>query len=58
MQAETMRLVGKTAFVTGASSGIGYDLSNRLCRLGMNMIGCARNVDKVEVSIFCTRIQY
>ncbi len=45
-----MRLIGKTAFITGASTGIGYDLSNRLCRLGMNVVGCGRRVDKIEAS--------
>ena len=41
--------VGKTALVTGASAGIGYDLSSRLCELGMNVVGCARNIEKIEV---------
>ncbi len=40
---------GKAAFVSGASAGIGYDLSRQLCELGMNVIGCARNVEKIEV---------
>ena len=40
---------GKTAFITGASAGIGYDLSSRLCELGMNVVGCARNIEKIEV---------
>ena len=43
---------GKVAFVTGASAGIGYDLSRRLCELGMNVVGCARNIEKIEVSEF------
>ena len=42
---------GKVAFVTGASAGIGYDLSKRLCELGMNVVECARNVRKIEVSL-------
>ena len=41
---------GKVALVTGASSGIGYDLSRRLCELGMNVVGCARSIEKIEVS--------
>ena len=45
-----MRLVGKTAFITGASTGIGYDLCNKLCRLGMNVVGCSRRIENVEVS--------
>ncbi len=40
---------GKVALVTGASCGIGYDLSKRLCELGMNVVGCARTVDKIQV---------
>ncbi len=44
------RWAGKTAFVTGASAGIGYDLSSRLCELGMNVVGCSRNIEKIEVS--------
>jgi len=43
------RWVGKTALVTGASAGIGYDVSRRLCELGMNVVGCARNIEKIEV---------
>ena len=43
------RWVGKTAFITGASAGIGYDVSRRLCELGMNVVGCARNIEKIEV---------
>lgn len=42
---------GKVAFVTGASAGIGYDLSKNLCELGMNVVGCARNIGKIEVSV-------
>ena len=41
---------GKVALVTGASCGIGYDLSKRLCELGMNVVGCARSVEKIQVS--------
>ncbi len=36
--------------MTGASCGIGYDLSKRLCELGINVVGCARTVDKIQVS--------
>lgn len=41
---------GKVAFVTGASAGIGYDLSKQLCELGVDVVGCARNIGKIEVS--------
>ncbi len=43
------RWAGKTALITGASSGIGYALSRSLCELGMNVVGCARNIEKIEV---------
>ena len=39
----------KVALVTGASAGIGYDLSKQLCELGMNVVGCARNIGKIKV---------
>ena len=42
---------GKVALVTGASCGIGYDLSKRLCELGMNVVGCARSVEKIQVRL-------
>ena len=42
---------GKVALVTGASCGMGYDLSKRLCELGMNVVGCARNIEKIQVSL-------
>ncbi len=47
------RWTGRTAFVTGASAGIGYDLSRRLCELGLNVVGCARNAEKIRVSLRC-----
>ena len=40
---------GKCALVTGASSGIGYDVARRLAELGMNVVGCSRNITKIEV---------
>ena len=42
---------GRVALVTGASAGIGYDLSKQLAEnFGMNVIGCARNIKQIEVS--------
>ena len=41
---------GRTALVTGASSGIGYELAGQLAQLGMDVVGCAwPNVAKFEV---------
>ena len=43
---------GKCAVVTGASSGIGYEVAKQLAELGMYVVGCARNITKIEV---CSR---
>jgi NADP+-dependent farnesol dehydrogenase len=42
------RWKGKVALVTGASAGIGYDTVKELARSGMKVIGCSRNIAKVE----------
>ena len=41
---------GKVALVTGASAGIGYTTAKQLTELGMNVVGCARNIGTIEVS--------
>ena len=40
---------GKVALITGASAGIGYLLAKQLIQFGMNVVGCARNIAKIEV---------
>ena len=43
------RWVGRVALITGASSGIGAELCARLVKDGMKVVGCGRNVDKIQV---------
>ena len=45
------RWKGRTALVTGASCGIGYEIAKHLALLGMGVVGCARNVAKIEVPV-------
>ncbi|XP_065892553.1 dehydrogenase/reductase SDR family member 11-like isoform X1 [Dysidea avara] len=42
------RWKGRVAIVTGASAGIGYELSKRLVQLGVVVVGCARNIAAIE----------
>jgi len=46
-----MRLVGKTAIVTGASSGIGAAITRALRAEGMRVAGGARRVDQVDADL-------
>uniref|UniRef100_A0A673AYL7 Dehydrogenase/reductase SDR family member 11 n=1 Tax=Sphaeramia orbicularis TaxID=375764 RepID=A0A673AYL7_9TELE len=47
---ENERWKGRVALVTGASVGIGAAVARALVQQGMRVVGCARNVDKIEVS--------
>uniref|UniRef100_A0A3Q2QNF9 Dehydrogenase/reductase SDR family member 11 n=1 Tax=Fundulus heteroclitus TaxID=8078 RepID=A0A3Q2QNF9_FUNHE len=42
------RWKGRVALVTGASVGIGAVTAKELVRFGMKVVGCARNVDKIQ----------
>ena len=39
----------RVVLVTGSSAGIGFAISRRLAYLGMTVVGCARNIDNIEV---------
>ena len=43
---------GRVALVTGASSGIGAGIATALVKNGMIVIGVARDVDRIKVSVF------
>ena len=42
------RWVGKLALVTGASVGIGCAIAENLVKQGVNVVGCARNIEKLK----------
>lgn len=44
------RVEKKAAIVTGASSGIGYAVSGKLCELGYQVFGLGRNFEKTELN--------
>ena len=43
---------GRVALVTGASAGIGAVVANRLVEYGMQVVGCAKNIAKIQVRLF------
>jgi len=43
-----MDLKGKTALITGASSGIGKEFARQLAGMGMNLVITARNEEKLQ----------
>ena len=47
------RWVGRVACVTGASVGIGEAICYKLLESGINVVGCARNKDKVRLHLMC-----
>ncbi|XP_072041946.1 dehydrogenase/reductase SDR family member 11-like [Amphiura filiformis] len=42
------RWVGRVALVTGASAGIGAAIAKKFAQLGLKVVGCARNIDKIK----------
>lgn len=42
--------IGRVALVTGASAGFGEAIAKRLAEYGMKVVGCARNIEKIQVS--------
>lgn len=42
-----LQLAGKTAVITGASQGIGFAVARALAREGVQVVLCARNVERV-----------
>ena len=45
--------VWSSALVTGASAGIGFAVTKQLAQLGMKVVGCARNIEKIQVGLAC-----
>src|SRR6185369_5744998 len=46
-----MQILGKTALVTGASSGIGKDAAIDLARRGATVAVCARRLERLEETL-------
>ena len=46
------RWQGRVALVTGASVGIGESVSKELVSLGIHVVGCSRDIEKVNLFFF------
>ena len=45
------RWEGRVALVTGASAGFGAAIAKRLVEHGLKVVGCARNIAKIQVRL-------
>uniref|UniRef100_K1RD03 Dehydrogenase/reductase SDR family member 11 n=1 Tax=Magallana gigas TaxID=29159 RepID=K1RD03_MAGGI len=43
--------VGRVALVTGASVGTGAAITRALVKHGLKVVGCARNVQQIEMTL-------
>lgn len=46
-----LQLTGKTALVTGSTSGIGLAIAQRFAEEGANVIICSRNQSKLDAAL-------
>jgi 3-oxoacyl-[acyl-carrier protein] reductase len=46
-----MNFTDKTAIVTGGSRGIGFTIAKALCKAGINVLICGRNLESIEKAV-------
>jgi NAD(P)-dependent dehydrogenase (short-subunit alcohol dehydrogenase family) len=52
----TTNLKGKTALITGVSSGVGQGVAKILAKAGCNISGCGRSSEKAERAVYFSKI--